>query len=171
MPGYRELLAEVRCEIEEIDAPATRALLDSSDPPVLLDVRERDEWEEGHLPGALHIPRGSLESRVESRLPDREHDIVVYCAVGARSAFAAKTLEELGYERVRSLAGGFTDWKRNGFPTELPTVLPTEQRQRYSRHLLIPEVGEEGQLRLLQSRVLLIGAGGLGSPEIGRAHV
>jgi sulfur-carrier protein adenylyltransferase/sulfurtransferase len=164
VPGYRELLAEVKREIEEIDAPATRALLDASEPPVLLDVRERDEWEEGHLPGALHIPRGSLESRVESRLPDREHDIVVYCAVGARSAFAAKTLEELGYERVRSLAGGFTDWKRNGFPTELPTVLPNEQRQRYSRHLLIPEVGEEGQLRLLQSRVLLIGAGGLGSP-------
>ena len=162
--GYRDLLAQVKGEIDEIDARETRSLLDSPAPPLLLDVRERDEWEEGHLPAALHIPRGSLESRVESRVPERDREIVVYCSAGARSAFAAKTLEELGYARVRSLAGGFTDWKRNGFPVELPQTLAPEQRQRYSRHLLIPEVGEAGQLRLLESRVLLIGAGGLGSP-------
>jgi molybdopterin/thiamine biosynthesis adenylyltransferase/rhodanese-related sulfurtransferase len=162
--GYRDLLAQVKREIDEIDATETRSLLDSSAPPLLLDVRERDEWEEGHLPGALHIPRGSLESRVESSVPDRDREIVVYCAVGNRSAFAAKTLEELGYERTRSLAGGYTDWKRNGFPVQLPKALAPEQRQRYSRHLLIPEVGEAGQLRLLESRVLLVGAGGLGSP-------
>jgi sulfur-carrier protein adenylyltransferase/sulfurtransferase len=162
--GYRDLLAEVKREIEEIDAPGTQALVASDAPPLLLDVRERDEWEEGHLPGALHIPRGSLESRIESRVPDRERGIVIYCSVGARSAFAAKTLAELGYASVRSLAGGYTDWKRNGFPVELPRTLGPEQRARSSRHLLIPEVGDEGQLRLLDSSVLLIGAGGLGSP-------
>jgi sulfur-carrier protein adenylyltransferase/sulfurtransferase len=162
--GYRELLAEVKREIDEIDATSANALVESEAPPLLLDVRERDEWEEGHLPGALHIPRGSLESRIESRAPDRKTDIVVYCAAGNRSAFAAKSLGDLGYENVRSLAGGFTDWKRNGFSVQLPTTLAPEQRARYSRHLLIPEVGEEGQLRLLDSNVLLIGAGGLGSP-------
>ena len=164
MPGYRDLLAQTKREIEEIDAPGTQGLLESRSPPLMLDVRELDEWQEGHLPGAIHIPRGSLESRIESRVPDHNREIVIYCAVGARSAFAAKTLEELGYEHVRSLAGGYTDWKRNGFPVVLPRTLGPEQRQRYSRHLLIPEVGEEGQLRLLDSRVLLIGAGGLGSP-------
>jgi molybdopterin/thiamine biosynthesis adenylyltransferase/rhodanese-related sulfurtransferase len=126
-------------------------------------VREQDEWDQGIIPGALHIPRGSLESRVESRV-DRDRAIVVYCSVGHRSAFAANTLEELGYDNVVNLAGGFTEWKRNGFPTELPRGLQEAQRTRYSRHLLIPEVGEEGQLRLLDSRILLIGAGGLGSP-------
>jgi molybdopterin/thiamine biosynthesis adenylyltransferase/rhodanese-related sulfurtransferase len=164
VPGYRDLLAQVKREIDEIDASETLRLLDSARPPLLLDVRERDEWDEGHLPAAIHIPRGSLESRIESRLPERDREIVVYCSAGSRSAFAAKTLEELGYEQVRSLAGGFTDWKRNGSPVELPQTLAPEQRQRYSRHLLIPEVGEAGQLRLLDSRILLIGAGGLGSP-------
>jgi molybdopterin/thiamine biosynthesis adenylyltransferase/rhodanese-related sulfurtransferase len=164
MPTYRELLQQVKAEIEEIDAPAAARLLESGEPPLFLDVRERDEWDEGHIPGALHIPRGSLESRVETAAPDKDRPVVVYCAVGARSAFAAKTLEELGYADVSSLAGGYTDWKRNGFPTQLPRALAPEQRQRYSRHLLIPEVGEAGQLELLESRVLLIGAGGLGSP-------
>ncbi|MDQ3894648.1 MAG: molybdopterin-synthase adenylyltransferase MoeB [Actinomycetota bacterium] len=162
--SYRELLTKVKSEIDEIDAPHAREFLDSVDRPLVLDVRERDEWEEGHLPGALHIPRGSLESKIEQVAPDRDREIVVYCAGGSRSAFAAKTLEELGYERVRSLAGGYTDWKRNGFSVELPRSLDGEQRRRYSRHLLIPEVGEAGQLKLLDARVLLIGAGGLGSP-------
>jgi molybdopterin/thiamine biosynthesis adenylyltransferase/rhodanese-related sulfurtransferase len=162
--GYRELLAEVKREIDEIDARSAQALIETDVPPLLLDVRERDEWEEGHLPGAIHIPRGSLESRIESRVPEREREIVIYCAVGARSAFAAKSLEELGYEHVRSLAGGYTDWKRNGFPVQMPQTMAPEQRARYSRHLLIPEVGDEGQLKLLASRVLLVGAGGLGSP-------
>src|SRR5207237_566097 len=126
---------------------------------------EQDEWDEGHIPGAVHIPRGNLESRVETALPDRDRAVLVYCAGGSRSAFAAKTLEELGYETVLSLAGGVPEWKRNRFPTQLPRSLSPEQRRRYSRHLLIPEVGEEGQLKLLDSRILLIGAGGLGSPS------
>jgi sulfur-carrier protein adenylyltransferase/sulfurtransferase len=163
MPTYRELLAQVKSEIEEVDASRARDLL-ASDSPAIVDVREREEWDEGHIPGAVHVPRGHLESRVEAAVPDRSTPVVVYCASGSRSAFAAKTLEELGYENVVSLAGGFTDWKRNGFPFELPQALDEAKRRRYSRHLLIPEVGEEGQLRLLESRVLLIGAGGLGSP-------
>jgi molybdopterin/thiamine biosynthesis adenylyltransferase/rhodanese-related sulfurtransferase len=164
MPSYRELLQQVKSEIDEIDAPQARELIDSPEPPLLVDVREPDEWSEGHIPGAVHVPRGYLESRIEQSAPDRSRPVVVYCAGGARSAFAAKTLEELGYENVVSLAGGFTDWKRNGFPIDLPRSLDATKRQRYSRHLLIPEVGEEGQLKLLDSRVLLIGAGGLGSP-------
>jgi sulfur-carrier protein adenylyltransferase/sulfurtransferase len=164
MPGYRELLERVKAEIEEVDARRARDLLESDRPPVVVDVRERDEWDEGHLPGAVHIPRGSLESRIEQAVPDRTQPVILYCAAGNRSAFAARTLQELGYEEVGSLAGGFTDWRRAGFPTELSRSLSAQGRMRYSRHLLIPEVGEEGQLKLLDSRVLLIGAGGLGSP-------
>jgi molybdopterin/thiamine biosynthesis adenylyltransferase/rhodanese-related sulfurtransferase len=164
MPTYRELLQQVKAQIEEVDAGGARELLESPEPPVLVDVREVDEWDEGHIPGAVHVPRGNLESRIEQAAPDRARPLLLYCAAGARSAFAAKSLEELGYENVTSLAGGYTDWKRNGFPTQLPQTLDAEKRARYSRHLLIPEVGVEGQLKLLQSRVLLIGAGGLGSP-------
>jgi molybdopterin/thiamine biosynthesis adenylyltransferase/rhodanese-related sulfurtransferase len=164
MPTYRELLQQVKSEIEEVDAATARDLLDSDDPPLLVDIREQDEWDEGHIPGAVHVTRGFLESKIEAAAPDRGQPIVLYCAAGNRSAFAAQTLEDLGYENVASLAGGFTDWKRNGFPTQLPRTLDGTKRQRYSRHLLIPEVGEEGQLKLLDSRVLLIGAGGLGSP-------
>ena len=164
MTSYRELLNQVKAEIEEIDAPGAAAMLDATDPPAFVDVREQGEWDEGHIPGAIHVPRGNLESRIETALPDRSRRVIVYCAVGARSAFAAKSLAELGYDDVVSLAGGYTDWKRNGFPTQLPRALGEEQRRRYSRHLLIPEVGEEGQQKLLDSRVLLIGAGGLGSP-------
>jgi len=161
MPSYRELLQHVKNEIEEVSPSQAAA---RADEPVFLDVRERDEWEEGHIPGAVWIPRGNLEGRVEQALPDRERPVVVYCAGGSRSAFATRTLHELGYANVVNLAGGFTDWKRNGFPTQLPRTLAPEQHARYSRHLLIPEVGEEGQLKLLDARVLLIGAGGLGSP-------
>jgi sulfur-carrier protein adenylyltransferase/sulfurtransferase len=164
MPTYRELLAQLRSEIDEVDATRARELLSSGDPPLLVDVRELDEWAEGKIPGAIHVPRGNLESRIENAAPDKTQPIVVYCAGGSRSVFATKTLEDLGYENVVSLAGGYTDWKRNGFDTELPRSLDAEKRARYSRHLLIPEVGEAGQLKLLDSRVLLIGAGGLGSP-------
>jgi adenylyltransferase/sulfurtransferase len=163
MPNYRELLQQVRAEISEVDATRARELIDSGE-PLVVDVREQDEWDEGHIPGAVHVPRGYLESRIERAAPDPSHPIVVYCSAGNRSAFAAKTLEEMGYEDVVSLAGGFTDWKRNGFPVELHAGLDATRRARYSRHLLIPEVGEEGQLKLLDSKVLLIGAGGLGSP-------
>jgi len=165
MATYRDLLQQVKGEIDEVDSTqALDSLRDSERGCVIVDVREREEWDEGHLPGAVHVPRGHLESRIESAAPDKSRPVLVYCASGNRSAFAAKTLEELGYDHVVSLAGGFTDWKRNGNPFEIPEALDESKRRRYSRHLLIPEVGEEGQLKLLQSRVLLIGAGGLGSP-------
>jgi adenylyltransferase/sulfurtransferase len=163
MTGYRELFRQLKSEIEEVDASRASELRET-DSPVFVDVRERSEWDEGHVPGAVHVPKSHLESRIEQAVPDRDATVVVYCASGSRSVFAAKALEELGYENVVSLAGGFTDWKRNGFPFDLPRALDETQRRRYSRHLLIPEVGEEGQLRLLDSRMLLIGAGGLGSP-------
>ena len=163
MPTYRELLQQTKSEIEEVDASAAQELL-SEESVAVVDVRERDEWDEGHLPHAVHVPRGNLESRIERTVPDKSSKVLLYCAAGNRSAFAAKTLEELGYENVVSLAGGYTDWKRNGLPYEVPEALDATKRRRYSRHLLIPEVGEEGQLKLLQSRILLIGAGGLGSP-------
>jgi molybdopterin/thiamine biosynthesis adenylyltransferase/rhodanese-related sulfurtransferase len=164
MATYRDVLRQVKAEIDEIGPADAASLLDGDEAPALIDVRERDEWEEGHLPGAVWVPRGFLESRIEQAVPDRDQPVVVYCAGGSRSAFAAKTLEELGYTNVSSLAGGFTEWKRAGFPYDLPRSLSPEQRSRYSRHVLIPEVGEQGQLKLLDSRVLLLGAGGLGSP-------
>ena len=160
MPTYRELLQQTKSEIDEIDDGAAKAL----DGAVWIDVREADEWQEGHLPGAVHIPRGFLESRVEGVAPDKSTPVIVYCASAARSAFAAKSLEELGYENVHSLAGGFTDWKRNGLQITIPRTLSPERRTRYARHIVIPEIGEEGQLKLLDARILLIGAGGLGSP-------
>src|SRR5207253_489520 len=149
-PGCRRLAA--RLQPGDRDRPRNRKHCGGR------DVREPDEWDDGHIPSAVHVQRGNLESRIANAATDHGHPIVVYCAGGSRSAFAAKTLEELGYEHVTSLAGGYTDWKRNGFPTKLPKALSPEQRRRYSRHLLIPEVGEAGQLKLLESRILLIGA-------------
>jgi molybdopterin/thiamine biosynthesis adenylyltransferase/rhodanese-related sulfurtransferase len=164
MATYRELLAQVKGEIDEVSTAEAHGWLEAGDAPLFLDVREPDEWQEGHLPGAIHVPRGNLESRIESLVPDKEREIVVYCASGARSAFATKALADLDYPNVRNLAGGFVDWKRNGYEFTTPQTLSPAQRARYSRHLLIPEVGEEGQQRLLDARVLLVGAGGLGSP-------
>jgi len=160
MTSYRDHLAEIKAAIREVSAREAQDIVGAT----WVDVRERDEWEEGHIPGAIHIPRGYLESRIEGVVPDRSTKVVVSCQSGARSALAAKTLLELGYTDVVSLEGGFTDWKRNGFEIKLPKTLSPERRARYSRHLLIPEIGEEGQMNLLDSRVLLIGAGGLGSP-------
>jgi molybdopterin/thiamine biosynthesis adenylyltransferase/rhodanese-related sulfurtransferase len=160
MSTYRELLARTKAEISQVDAREAQELPGA----VWVDIRELDEWQEGHIPGAVYVPRGHLESRIEAAVPDRETQVVLYCAAGNRSAFAARTLEEMGYTSVHSLSGGFTDWKRNGGEITLPRTLSPEKRTRYSRHLLIPEIGEEGQLKLLDSRVLLIGAGGLGSP-------
>ena len=164
MTSYRELLQAARAAIEEVDATSAQELLASDDAPVLVDVRERDEWEQGRIAGAVHVPRGHLESKIEAAAPDRSRPVLLYCSAGNRSAFAAKTLAELGYEHPISLAGGYTDWQRSGLPTDLPRTLGPARSTRYSRHLLIPEVGEEGQLRLLDSSILLIGAGGLGSP-------
>ena len=164
MATYRELLAQVRDEIDEIGVVEAAQLHESDDPPVFLDVREQNEWDEGHITGAIHAPRNNLESRIEDKVSDKSRPIVVYCGSGPRSAFATKTLEELGYESVVNLDGGYNEWKRSGLPTQLPRSLAPQQRNRYSRHLLIPEVGEEGQMKLLDSRILLIGAGGLGSP-------
>jgi sulfur-carrier protein adenylyltransferase/sulfurtransferase len=164
MPSYRDLLAQVKGDISEIDARSASEALSSDEPPVLIDVRELDEYSEGAIAGAHHIPRGFLESRVESVAPDRSQPVIVSCASGARSAFAAKSLQDLGYENVASLAGGFSGWKQAGYAWRAPKLLDNAARRRYSRHLLIPEVGEAGQMRLLESKVLMIGAGGLGSP-------
>jgi molybdopterin/thiamine biosynthesis adenylyltransferase/rhodanese-related sulfurtransferase len=161
---YREHLAATRREIREVTAAEAEQLLGAETRPVLVDVRERDEYEQGYIPGAVHIPRGNLESRIENTVSDRNAPVILYCAAGNRSAFAAKTLHELGDTDVVSLAGGFSGWKQNGHERKLPQTLTPQQQERYSRHTLIPEVGEAGQLRLLDSKVLLIGAGGLGSP-------
>jgi adenylyltransferase/sulfurtransferase len=165
MSSYHDFLRDAKAQIDEVGAERAHELHESAEAPLFLDVREQTEWDEGHIPRALHIPRGWLESRIEQAEPDRARPIVVYCAAGHRSAFAARTLEELGYQDVASLAGGINDWKRHGYPLEVPAgPLSREQLTRYSRHLLIPEVGIEGQQKLLNSRILLLGAGGLGSP-------
>ncbi len=164
MTTYRELLTQVKTEIDEISTVDAHALAGQDEAPLFVDVREHDEWQEGHIPGAVHAPRNNLESRIEGLVPDKDRPLVVYCGSGTRSAFSTKVLRELGYEHVRNLGGGFSDWKRNGFDTVMPRSLTPAQRSRYARHVLIPEVGEEGQQKLLDARVLLIGAGGLGSP-------
>jgi sulfur-carrier protein adenylyltransferase/sulfurtransferase len=161
---YRDHLAAVKREINEISPKDAAERLAAEPRPVLLDVRERDEWEQGHIPGAIHIPRGNLESRIDNAVADRKTPLIVYCAAGNRSAYAAKTLNELGFDDVLSISGGFSQWKQNGHEWKTPRTLTAQQLERYSRHTLIPEVGEEGQLKLLDSKVLLIGAGGLGSP-------
>ena len=132
---------------------------------VLVDVRETDEWGQGHIPGAKHVPKSHLESRIEGAAPDHSQPVILYCQSGNRSAWAARTmLEDLGYDHVESMTGGFTLWKDRGYDVEVPRTLTAEQRERYSRHLLLPEVGIEGQQKLLDAKVLLLGAGGLGSP-------
>lgn len=160
---FQTLLAGVKQEIREVSVDDVKRLLDARASVRLLDVREADEYAGGRLPGALHIPRGYLELRIESQV-QRDEELVVYCAGGTRSALAVKTLKELGYERVASLAGGYNRWSDAALPVEKPFVLTAEQKERYRRHLSLPEVGEAGQAKLLQARVLLLGAGGLGSP-------
>ncbi len=180
MASGAELIRQVKDRIKEVDPRELRDRLRGSENgagasangaatagpgPVVVDVREQHEFEEGHIPGAVHVPRGHLESRIEGASADRSAPIVLYCASGQRSALAADTLErQLGYEHVESMTGGITLWKDRGFDVEVPRALTPEQRSRYSRHLLLPEVGLEGQTRLLESKVLLLGAGGLGSP-------
>jgi molybdopterin/thiamine biosynthesis adenylyltransferase/rhodanese-related sulfurtransferase len=163
MPTFRQLLEQARAVVPEVSPESVAARLRSDDAPVLLDVREPDETAEGHLPGALLVPRGNLELRVE-RMVEREREVVIYCGSGVRSVLAAKTLLDLGYSRVSSLAGGFGRWSDLGLPRVRPTQLRPDQKARYRRHLSLPEVGEEGQARLGSARVLVLGAGGLGSP-------
>ena len=162
MATFRDLLAAAKAQITEID-PQTAADHIASGARVL-DVREPDEFDQGALTGVVHIPRGHLEAQVEARLADKTVPVVVYCAGGVRSAFAAKTLQELGYAEVYSMAGGFSRWKDEGRPWTTPVTLSADQRNRYMRHLLLPEVGVEGQAKLLGAKVLMLGAGGLGSP-------
>jgi molybdopterin/thiamine biosynthesis adenylyltransferase/rhodanese-related sulfurtransferase len=163
MPSFRELLKDAKDRITEVDTAGAEAEVAKPN-TVVLDVREPDEYEQGAIPGAIHIPRGHLESQVEGRILDRDAHIVVYCAGGTRSAFAADTLTQLGYTDVSSMAGGFNRWKDEGRDWKVPASLTPEQRNRYARHLLLPEVDVAGQQKLLDSKVLLIGAGGLGSP-------
>jgi sulfur-carrier protein adenylyltransferase/sulfurtransferase len=159
---YRDLLERTKAQITEVDVPQAAQLLAQG--ARAIDVREPDEVEQGLIPGAVAIPRGFLEARIEETVRDRDTPVVLYCAGGARSAFAAQSLQQLGYTNVVSLAGGFGAWKGAGHPWSVPVAFTTEQRRRYSRHFLLPEVGEDGQRKLFEAKVLLIGAGGLGSP-------
>jgi molybdopterin/thiamine biosynthesis adenylyltransferase/rhodanese-related sulfurtransferase len=162
-PSGAEFIRQIKAGIEEIDPAAVSELVGNG--VAIIDVRESDEWAQGHLPGAKHVPRSYLESRIEGVVPDRSQRVVLYFASGNRSALAAHTLSnDLGYEHVASMTGGITLWKDRGYEVVVPRTFTPEQRERYSRHLLIPEIGESGQQKLLDAKVLLLGAGGLGSP-------
>ncbi len=162
MATFRDLLTSAKSEITEISTETAAEHIAAGH--VVLDVREPDEYQEGALPGAIHIPRGHLEAQIEGRIIDKTTPVVVYCAGGVRSAFAAKTMQELGYDTVESMDGGYGRWKDEGRDWKKPASLSAEQMNRYKRHLLLPEVGIEGQKKLLDAKVLMLGAGGLGSP-------
>src|SRR5437588_4158919 len=162
-PSGAELFRQIKSRITEVDPADVREQMNNG--AVIVDVRETEEFTSGHIPGAKHVPRGYLESRIEGAVPDHSQHVILYCASGSRSAYAARTLvEDLGYEHVDSMRGGITLWKDRGYEVDVPRTLTSEQRERYSRHLLLPEVGIEGQQKLLDAKVLLLGAGGLGSP-------
>ena len=162
-PSGAEFIRQIKSQIDEVDPSEVHELLGNG--VAIVDVRESEEFAAGHIPGARSVPRGYLESRIEGTVPDRSQRVILYCASGQRSALAAHTLSQaLGYESVASMTGGITLWKDRGYEVDVPKTLTAEQRERYSRHLLIPEVGLEGQQKLLEARVLLLGAGGLGSP-------
>src|SRR5438105_8259450 len=162
-PSGAEVLRQIKSRIDEVDPAAVREQV--SNGAVVVDVREAEEWSSGHVPGAKHVPKSYLESRIDGAAPDRGQHVILYCQSGNRSAWAARTLiEDLGYEHVESMTGGITLWKDRGYEVETPRTLSAEQRERYSRHLLLPEVGIEGQQKLLDAKALLLGAGGLGSP-------
>ena len=165
MTSFNEVLSQIKQRIREVSVEETRARLDASQRPVLVDVRERDEYEQGYVPHAQWIPRGFLELKIEEAVPERDREVILYCAGGVRSALAADALQGLGYTKVSSMAGGFGAWKNAGYGFERPRVLGPDQLKRYSRHIMLPEVGEEGQGKLLDAKVLFLGAGGLGSPS------
>ena len=171
--SFGNLLKDVKSQIRETDVETLRKTVEAQKGktgdgngagPIVIDVREKDEWVEGSIPGARWIPRGFLELRIEDQVPEKSSEIVLYCAGGTRSALAARALGELGYTNVKSLAGGFSAWKRAGLSFDRPVVMTPEQSLRYARHTMLPEMGEAGQIKLLSSKVLLLGAGGLGSP-------
>jgi sulfur-carrier protein adenylyltransferase/sulfurtransferase len=162
---YNNLLSKVKNEIKEISPASANQTLKEAKDVKLIDVRERNEWEEGYILGSVHVPRGFLESRIEEALPDKAVPVILYCAGGVRSAFAARTLQDMGYTNVLSMSGGYNGWKNAGLTVQKPVILSKQQQSRYSRHILVPEVGEAGQIKLLESKVLLIGAGGLGAPN------
>ena len=163
--NFQEIMAEARKQVPEVSAQQVNELLkNNGKSPILLDVRESDEWRQGHLEGALPLPRGFLEIKVESVIPDKNAPVVAYCAGGVRSLLAAKVMKEMGYQNVSSMAGGYGAWKNGGFKWVQDFQYTPEQLVRYSRHFLLPEVGEDGQAKLLQAKVLMVGAGGLGSP-------
>jgi sulfur-carrier protein adenylyltransferase/sulfurtransferase len=162
-PTFRDLLAATKKSIREITVDDLKRQLDGKAAIKLIDVRETEEYGAGRLPGAISVPRGFLELKIEEKAK-RDEALILYCAGGVRSALAARSLAELGYTNVLSLAGGYNRWHDAAYPTETPFVLTSEQKERYRRHLSIPEVGEEGQAKLLKAKVLLMGAGGLGSP-------
>ncbi len=164
MASFNDLIDRVKSEIEETDPDSVRDLQNNDSDVQIIDVRERDEFVEGHIEGSEFIPRGLLDLKIENTVPDKDRPIVLYCAGGTRSALAAKTLNELGYSDVKSMAGGFSAWKQSGHPVHIPKTMTQEQRNRYSRHFKIPEIGEKGQKKLMDSKVLMLGAGGLGSP-------
>ena len=167
MSNFRDLLARAKGDIDGETSPEeVRARLATGEKLRILDVREDDETQHGVIPGAKVLSRAHFESRVEDVVPDKDAEVIIYCATGVRSVFSVKTLKELGYENVKSMAGGFHRWKDLGFDYSTPRSLTADQRDRYSRHLILPEVGEEGQTKLLDSKVLCIGAGGLGSPAL-----
>ncbi len=160
---FSDLMRDARAEIREV-TPLEADQLRANPRAALVDVREESEWEQGHIPGAHHVAKSYLEQQIEAYVPDRATPVVLYCAGGVRSLFAGQTLRAMGYQDVVSMSGGFDQWKSLGLPWTQPALLSDEQKRRYSRHLLIPEVGAEGQVKLLGSKALLIGAGGLGSP-------
>jgi molybdopterin/thiamine biosynthesis adenylyltransferase/rhodanese-related sulfurtransferase len=167
----REIMRQARQQVPEWSASQVKEALahrkeagTDEEEIVLVDVREKNEWNEGYIPGAIHVPRGFLELQIEEAVPDKAKTIVLYCAGGVRSLMAGRTLQQMGYQNAISMAGGFGQWKGSGYAFSQPRTLTEAQSKRYSRHLLVPEVGEQGQLKLLDSKVLLIGAGGLGSP-------
>ncbi len=166
MSNFRDLFRRVRSEISETTPEEVHERQARGDSPRLLDVREDDEVANGVVPGARNLSRAHFESRIEDLLPDKDAEIVVYCQTGVRSTFAVKTMAELGYTNLASMKGGFTRWKDLGYDYSMPRVLDAAQRDRYSRHLILPEVGEAGQMKFLDAKVLCIGAGGLGSPAL-----
>lgn len=162
----RDIVKEARAEVEPLELEELNDIIRRREPVTLLDVREGDEWRAGHVPGAIHIPRAYLELQVDDALPDKDAPIIIYCAGGNRSALAARTLREMGYTNLRSLTRGFSGWRDGGFDVVVPRRWTPEQRERYSRHFTLPEVGQEGQAKIADGKILVVGAGGLGAPAL-----